>query len=75
MDIAAPPDWPESPRLGAVALLRTLSQTLPHTAGENTAAASFKPRPPLEWYFATDTFKFSLLYGHLDGERRKRRDP
>jgi putative transposase len=27
---------------------------LASTAGENTATASFKPRAPLEWYFATD---------------------
>jgi hypothetical protein len=37
-----------------VARLRIQSQTLTHTAGENTATASFRPRPPLELYFATD---------------------
>jgi hypothetical protein len=53
-DIAATRDWPESRRLCAAAVLRILSQTLPHTAGENTATASFRLRPPLELYFATD---------------------
>jgi transposase InsO family protein len=40
-------------RLCAVALLPIQSQTFTHTAGENTATASFRPRPPLELYFAT----------------------
>ena len=34
-------------------LLRIQSQTLPHTAGENTATASLRPRPPPELYLAT----------------------
>ena len=54
-DIAATPDWPESLRLSAVALLRILSQTFTHTAGENTATASFRPPPQLELFFATHT--------------------
>jgi hypothetical protein len=51
--IAATSDWPESLRLSAVALLRILSQTFTHTAGENTATASFRPPPQLDLYFAT----------------------
>jgi hypothetical protein len=34
---------------------RSQSQTLTHTAGENTATASFRLPPPLELYFATHT--------------------
>ena len=55
-DIAATPDWPASPRLNEVVLLPIQSQTLTHTAGENTATASFKTRPPLEWHFSLHLF-------------------
>jgi len=36
-----------------MALLPIQLQTLTHTAGENTATASFRPSPPLELYLAT----------------------
>src|SRR5208283_5736142 len=52
-DIAATPDWPDSRRRSAAALPLIQSQTLTHIAGENTATASFRLRPPLEWHFAT----------------------
>ena len=51
-DIAATLDWPASPQLSAVAFLSIQSQTLTHTAGENTATASLRPRPSPELYFA-----------------------
>ena len=47
-----------------MALLRIQSQILIHTAGENTATASFRPLPPLKLYFATHRdlpTKFNLL--------------
>jgi transposase InsO family protein len=52
-DIAAKLDWPASPQFSVVALLPIQSQTLTHTAGENTATASLRPRPPPELYLAT----------------------
>src|SRR5208282_1001613 len=58
-------DWAiaESRRLSRVALLRIQSQPLTHTAGDYTATVSFRPRPPLELYFATDTFAGWWAYG------------
>jgi hypothetical protein len=58
-DIAATLDWRESRGLSGVVHLPIQLQTLTHTAGENTATGSFRPRRPLELQF--DTHRSTIL--------------
>ena len=51
------PGSPASLRRSAAGRLPIQSLTLTHTAGENTATASFRPPPQLELYFATHRVK------------------
>ena len=69
-DIAATPDLSESPRRSEMALPPTQSQSLIHIAGDHIATASFRPRPPPEWYLATHRGNYiKRLYFSPDGHR------